>query len=154
MASEIPESRPSEAHRALSSARALSTATKRRKKKGVQMGAGGLRSTVNGNAPCLEFGRCFCFFLVVFVVVGGYRQCRLCELKKDALSARGYVRVCLVGTATPFDEPCGPICKADIVGRLFCCCCCCCCRRCIRIIVSRAGFRLVGGRIVVVVIRE
>ena len=80
------------------------------------------------------------------LVVGGY-EC-LCELKKDALSARGNVHVCLVCTTMPFDEPCGPICKASIVGRLLCCCCCC---RPSGIIV-RVGFRFVAWRRIVVVV--
>lgn len=156
MASETPASRLSEAHRALSSARALSIATKKINSDadGLFAGEGRMinlsalarcRSGENGNAPCLGFGGRR-FFLLVFVV-GGYQH--LCELKKDALSARGDVRVCLVGTATPFDEPRGPICKADVVGRLFCCCCCCC-RCCRRIHIVRVGFRVVDGRIVIV----
>ena len=115
---------------------------------GAGKGGGGrtIKHVVNySNAPCLAFGRRFFLLAFVVIVSGGYRQ-RLRKLKKHALSARGNVRVCLVGTATPFDEPCGPIRKADVVGRLFCCCCR---YRRIRIIV-RDGFRLIGdGRVVI-----
>ena len=158
IAVEIPARRPSEAHRALSNARALSAATSYFFSDGCFAGGGNVWSSKllytrgeNDNAPCLGFRRRF--FLLVFpfvVVVGGYYRQSLRELKKDGLSASGNVRVCLVGTATPFDEPCGPICKADFVGRLLCCACCCCRR--IRIV--RADVRLAGGRIVVVVVGE
>ena len=143
MAFETPESRLSEAHNALSSARALSTANPK-KIIGLDGVSGGQFVCIGmfvevAHVPYIGFGRFGRRFVFVFVfVVGGHQG--LCGLEKDVLSARGYVRVCLVGTATPFDEPCGPCHKGDVVGRLLCYCCCC---RRFRII--SVGLRFVEG---------